>query len=91
MFKAEICKDNYSNSTLTLQQIVQLLVKHYNGSQIPAIKKNSKRKYKNITHIDEKFIPFFYFDKTRLHYDRTLYRTGIYEDIVAYFTDKISV
>ncbi len=75
---------------LKLSHIVKLLVKYYNLVMVPFNNsRKRKRKYKNIPHVDEAFICFFYFDKTRLHYDRTLYRQGIYTSIAKFSTGKL--
>lgn len=78
------------NTGLKLSHIVKLLVKYYNSVTVPFNnRRNRKRKYKNIHHVDEAFICFFYFDKTRLHYDRTLYRPRIYTSIAKFSTGKL--
>ncbi len=81
LFKSECCRNKDDDHTLTLEQIVQLLIKYYGGLKVPMLKRKSGRKYKNVCFIDREFISFFYFDKTRRHYDMTLYRAGIYMDI----------
>lgn len=90
LFKQEYNVDQPTDikTELKLSHIVELLVKYYNSVKLP-FNNSRKQKYKYIPHVDEAFICFFYFDKTRLHYDRTLFRPGIYTSISKLRTGKI--